>query len=250
MLKDPREVIFLLGGVGVGKSRAGLSIADACPDKFVHFIVADRAIDKLYEHYPDIQDRNVIEYDGFSYQKIEKAVADIKLMTNDEPAKHWIVIDTIGQVYKMKQDAIAEKHYGAPMGEFKAEQKSIGGLMNYQWTEVKAGFYNEVVYPVIRYSRCNVLLIGHTVPLQGPYFTRPDTPIAADRFRAIGLVPDVHKDLVRYTDTIIHLGVEENNYWMETIKETGIRQYIPRTPVDHFWNDYMRLSRNGTINQQ
>lgn len=243
-MNEPREVIMTMGGIGVGKSMGALSIADARSDVFLHYIVADRAIDKLYAHYPEIQNRNVIEYEGFSSKDIYKAIRTITQIALGNPSKHWLVLDTVGQAYKNIQDDISMKYFGVQKGERKVEEKgAIDGFQAWQWSEVKALFYNDIVFPIVRYQKFNVLLIAHTLPIQGAFYNRQVSIVSGDRLRTIGLVPDVHRDILRYLDTALYLSVDNGNYQMQTIKETGTRKHI-ETPANyaHFWNDYQRLT--------
>lgn len=269
-----REVIMAIGDPGTGKSLGALTIARDNPDKFFHYIVADRPIDRLWEHFGDKRLPNVIEYESFS---VEAAVSNILQIVeiakaDNGGADHWAVIDTIGQLYKYASDAYTLHRYGK-LADQLVEERTIdfrtrsmfkqtenpetkglyAGFQGWEWSIIAGHFYNDIVFPILRQSKINVYMIAHPVALRGMgpngQFVRAVPEIAGikSRFEAAQCVPDLHKQVVRYVDTILYFSRDggSNTHYFYTIKETGRRQWLNEdTPFTDFWTDYRRLVLN------
>jgi len=247
-----QEKLLLMGGIGVGKSTGAVSIADAHPADTVHYIVADRAIDKLYDRYPAAR-QNIIEYPGYDFAAIVSYIEAIKQGFDQEvQQKQWVVIDTIGEVYRLAQEFLAESRYHLDSfslretrmtkdGKGYEQGFSADGFSSLEWRWITRRFYNDIVYPLVRYSRINTVLISHPLPIQGAFFSRPVSQVAGDRFKEIGLTVDAHRELPRYVDTIIYMEIEQDKRLMRTIKDTGRTEFAAKE-FQHFWTDYARLA--------
>lgn len=262
-----REVMLLMAEPGVGKTLASLSTAYHHPDHLFHYLMADRSPSKLFDHF-DRELKNFLPYDAFTFADAMSAVNSINASSVDAPLSNWIIVDTIGQLYKDAVDnyttqvsglgaddfingRLIEIRHKADQGKLSREDNTFAnslfaGLQASEWAVVKRFFYGDIIWPLIK-SQCNVIMLCHPNNIQvRPGVARP-MPSASDavkdRFLERGVIPDLHKDVVRFVDTILELRIgDKGERYMYTIKETGVRTWL-HTPTQFtdFWPDYQRL---------
>lgn len=266
-----REVMLLMAEPGVGKTLAALSTAYHHQSNLFHYLMADRSPSKLFAHF-DRPISNFLPYDAFTFVDARNSIQSIISSSGSDPLSNWIIVDTIGQLYKAAVDnytaqvsglgaddfingRLIELRAKAESGKLSKDENQFGnslfaGLQAAEWAVVKRFFYGDIIWPLVK-SQCNVIMLCHPNNIQvRPGVTRP-MPSAPDevkdRFLERGVIPDLHKDVVRFVDTILELRIgEKGERYMYTIKETGVRTWlhVPTLFTD-FWPDYARLVMNG-----
>ena len=271
-MNQVRELIMAIGDPGTGKSLGGLTIAAANPNKLFHYLIADRYPAKLYEHFGGEQLPNVLEYESFDFATAAHNIAEVAHTARDNPLEHWVIVDTIGQLYKAAADAYTLERFNKTASDIiesrtidyrtrqmykqpeNPETKGLyAGFAGWEWQLISTRFYNEIVFPLLRYSKVNVYMVAHPAALRGAgpngQFIRSVPEIAGikSRFETVGCVPDLHKQVVRYVDTILYFSRDggSNSHYLYTIKETGKRNWLNEDTVfGSFWTDYQRLVMN------
>jgi len=241
------ELMMFYGSPGAGKTTAAMEIARANPDAMFHYLEADRRLDPVFEWWKDWQGDNVMRYPAFEYDDMIKSCATVRenLRTVIDPWNHWVVVDTIGHCYREIQNTFSLKTYHVTMEELKERRMvkpekgaTFDNLHGWEWAIVKRIFYNEFVWPLVRYSSNNVILIAHARSL-GERFSPQSPAEYTERFDRIKQVPDVHKDVIRYLDTVLYFSNIDANFAFQTMKETGRRNWMNEpTPFADFWQTY------------
>jgi hypothetical protein len=268
-----REVMLLMGEPGVGKTLACLDTAFNHPDALFHYLKADRDPTKLFAHFDRPID-NLMSYDAFTFVEARNAIKAAMDISATDPLSNWIIVDTIGQLYKGAVDNYTLQVSGLSADDFISERwvtmqskleangkvakedatlfnaQKFGGLSGPEWAIVKRYFYGDIIWPLIK-SQCNVIMLCHpnNIAVYGNT-TRPLPNVPDEvkgRFIERGVIPDLHKDVVRFVDTVLELRIgDAGDRYMYTIKETGVRNWLNEPTIfTHFWPDYSRLVLNG-----
>lgn len=266
----PREVMLFMGEVGTGKTTAALNVALSKPDDLFHYLVADRDPSKLYSEIGG-RPANWLEYDAFDFADARGHIANLVQQTRVNPESQWIVVDTIGQMYKTAGDQYAWLQYHKTIsdvvteriGKLRAKSDAgtltkddrqfadslFSGLTPAEWNIIKQYFYGDIMWPLIRRSRAHIILLCHPNPVDifNGRFHRPiGTYLEATKSRVeeLGLVPDLHKDIPKLVDTWLYFScsADSDKRYMYTLKETGPRIWLHQpTEYKDFWPDYNRL---------
>lgn len=270
----PREVMLFMGDVGVGKTTAALDIVRDNSNNIFHYMIADRDPSKLYMEMGGKPD-NLIEYDAFEYANARDVVKQLVEATKYDPHFHWIIVDTITQMYKTAGDAFAQMHYGKSISQLVTERimrqrvlnetgkatkeddnyarSLFGGLQAAEWNIIKQYFYGDIVWPLIKKTRAHLIMICHPQPIdvfgmgdrakikrQVPEYLNG----VKHRVEELGEVPDLHKDIPKFVDTWMFFSVaaDSTKRMMYTLKDTGPRVWLNQpTEYKRFWSDYQRL---------
>lgn len=259
--------MLLMAEPGVGKTLATLSTAYHHPDHLFHYLMADRSPSKLFAHFDRAID-NFLPYDAFTFADARNAIHAVVTSSVGNPLSNWIIVDTIGQLYKAAVDNYTTQVSGlgaddfingrlidirakADAGRLSKDENNFAnslfaGLQAAEWAVVKRFFYGDIIWPLVK-SQCNVIMLCHPNNIQvRPGITRPMPNVSddiKDRFLERGVIPDLHKDVVRFVDTILEFRIGENGErYIYTIKETGVRTWLHKpTQFTDFWPDYERL---------
>lgn len=229
-----------------------MTIAEANPDATFHYLEADRRLDPVFEMFGTWQGDNVLRYPGFEYDQMLQSCKDIldNVKTVTDPWNQWVIIDTIGHCYREISNTYTLRHYGMladALKEKRANANNTGWQQGYgfdgfsgtEWAFIKRIFYNEFIWPMVRYAGNNIILIAHAREASGRFTPQAPTEYT-DRFNKLGQFPDVHKDVIRYLDTVLYFS-NVNDFTFQTLKETGKRKWVdePRK-FDNFWKEYQR----------
>jgi hypothetical protein len=256
-MPESREVMMAFGGYDVGKTRAYVSIAQYERSKIIHAVWSDRALDKLYEIYPEAQ-LNTCEHPVSDFDSSVAAISKIRQeIGTGNGREHWIASDTIGQIYRSTQEDFSRTFYGKDLEVLLDERTKMGqagkgliglidGFQSWEWRRIRDRFYNDYFFVLLRRMQTHLFFAAHTVPQRGPNYTRPDAIVAKDRFKRIGMLPDVHNAVPGFLDSLLYFGIEDDGtHTMQTIKESGKREVLNEpTPFTDFWPDYNRLVKN------
>ena len=273
----PRELMLWMGDVGTGKTTNALSIALTKPNDEFHYLMADRDPSKLYEEWGGKPD-NWYEYDAFEFADARDIIKGLVQATKSDPARHWIVVDTITQMYKTASEAYAQLNYGTTISELvtqrimrqrklnemgKATKEDdaysrslFGGLQAAEWNIIKQYFYGDIVWPLVKRTRAHVILICHPnaidvfgigkIKRQVPEYLNGTT----QRVEELGYTLDAQKDLPKVVDTWLYfsMAADSTKRYMYTLKESGKRVWLNNTTeYNVFWPDYERLVINSFV---
>lgn len=247
------ELTMLFGGPGVGKTQGAMSMVVANPTMTFHYLEADRILDPVFEMFEGAAWDNLIRYPAFTYEDMLASQRTIlEWITNDpQPWNHCVIIDTVGHCYRemqnvyslrvhhMTAEALKATRMNANNSNWKNEY-SFDGFSGREWPFIRNAYYNEFLYPLVRFHGNNAVLIAHS-RAAGERFS-PQAPTEyRDRYAKLGQSPDVHKDTANHLHTVLYLANTDGPFTFCTLKDTGRRRWIDLDkpePFDNWWEYY------------
>lgn len=251
-----REALYFFGDPGAGKTKAALSIADVLRDHNFHYIEADRPVDKIIASYDNLE--NIRVWRAFTHDEIQSTIDRLSIILKaSNPAKTWVIMDTVSKMYADAQDTFSLKLHGMTADDLKEKrlkEQEKGLVDNYrqgEWAVISRIVYNDVLFPIIRFYGNNYVLISHQRPynvVRGTQVFHPSMPAdssAATRFQELGWLPQGPPKVPDMVDTCLHFNNTTNPFTIYTVKDTE-RLYLNKPmPFTHFWRDYNLLTANG-----
>lgn len=241
------ESLMIYGVPGTGKTQGSISVTVTNPQATFHYLEADRTLDPVFEMFEGCSFDNIIRWPAFDYEEFmasKNGVIEI-LKNCDDPWNHWVIIDTIGHCYREIQNVYTMQMQGMMADALRESRMgkqgfSFDGFSGAEWAVIKRKFYNEFLWPLIRFHNNNSILIAHSRDGNGHF--HPQAPTEhTERFQKLGQYPDVHKDVIRYLNTVLYFS-NVDNFTFQTLKETGKRNWInEKVPFNDFWTDYRSL---------
>jgi hypothetical protein len=238
---------MIYGNSGTGKTVGALSIVASHPNDTFYYLEADRILDTAMEMFPEQSWDNLWRLPAFRYNDFIKSMGEVieyvKAATN--PKTQWVISDTIGHCYREIQNMWSLRINKKPLEQLQQERAGqkeyfdgIHGLK--EWPFIKNTFYNEFLWPMIRYYGNNAVLIAHSRSTDTRFSPQAPTEYT-DLFKQLGQLPDVHKDVINYVNTCLYFS-NTDGFQYRTLKESGRRKWIniekPITFSD-FWQSYM-----------
>ena len=238
-----KERMLLVGGGGVGKTNAVLSIARKVKGKF--WVIEDD-VSPAYQRaletdFCDLTNVDVTEVNGWEEFAAELA----KAVEKGNPEEDWLVIDSVSPSW----DAVAAwyndmVHEGKSLSEYMVEvrartanlnafQSEFGADGKYQFINKE---YFEKVYGELRKWKGHLIITAEADLLSDK---ERDQSIK-DVFGHTGVKPKGQKKLHHVTHTVLVLGKRgPGDYWMTTGKDRN-RSDMERQSVRDFAVDYLK----------
>lgn len=244
---------MLYGKPGVGKTQAAMSFVAANPQMTFHYLEADRVLDPVFEMFEGVNWDNLNRYPSFGYEDmVDSSKKIIEWISSvPDPWTHCVIIDTVGHCYRemqnvyslrvhhMTAEALKQSRLNGNQTGWKNEY-SFDGFSGKEWPFIRNAYYNEFLYPLVRYHGNGALIIAHSKD-SGERFTPQAPSEHKDRFVKLGQFPDVHKDTINQLHTCIYFENADGPFTFRTLKETGKRHWIDLDkpePFDNWWAVY------------
>jgi AAA domain-containing protein len=230
------ERILLFGQSGMGKSRAGLSIARRTKGK-VWVIDSDfEAWARSLEHNPDID--NVVVENALDWAEYKSALTKFEGMVSPGD---WLVVDMVGPAWDAAQQFFIKEIHGVGDDEYfiaqrkdlKAGSKNLGALSGWlDWPVINRIYRNWI----INLLRLPCHLIATTTLERVNQET--DERTVRDAFGPLGGKPGGQKLLAHQFHTVLLMHKAAGQWVMTTAKDRE-REFIVAKPVSDFAVSYL-----------
>lgn len=235
---EPRERILVIGGMGVGKSKAWLDAARKIPESRFYAIDSDReSIGRLLAtDYQDVvANGNVTTYDVREWQDWVDAFKDAKATaTRDD----WLVTDMVGPAWDCAQDFYSQKVFGKDVEvyflEARVAQKKGGAFDGRKdWGVIKGLYYANIQNQILDFP-------GHKFSTAGVKAIAEDAdPAVKAIFGSHGVMPVAEKTIGHAMHTILLMKKKRQGQWtLSTIKDRG-RKELEDAPLTDFFKEYL-----------
>jgi AAA domain len=237
-----RERVLLMGGWGVGKSNAAVSVAQYLRKTGSDALVY--VIDTTYE-----AERNFIDCDNVRIYQVEewdeymKAVKDIREQSRPQD---WLVIDRVDVVWEKAQSGYSEKVFGKEIDEWFIEYRkdngaghAFSGDYGANWVIIKrmhAAFMTEVMR-----FKGNVIAASTAVPVSEPSRDGKggDSKEVRAEFGKFGVRPGGEKNLGFMFHTVLLLAEPQPGTWVYTTIRDRNREQKKGQPMKDFVVSYL-----------
>jgi len=248
------ELIMLFGESGTGKTQGAMSTVEKNPNATFHYLEADRILDPTLEMFPNYDWHNLQRYPSFTYEELidsSKRVIDALKLAREMGIEQtqWVIIDTIGHMYREIQNTFTLKTYHMMADELKAKRSekpekgaTFDNYHGWEWSIIRRITYNEFYFPLVRYFGNNAIIIAHCREAGNRFSPQAPTEYTT-LFEELGQFPDMHKDAIKHIHTCLYFDNVGGTFKMRTLKESGKRLWIPLKspmPFSDFWTDYQR----------
>lgn len=239
-----KEKMLLVGGGGVGKSNAVLSVARRVKGQFW---VIENEVSPSYQRaletdFVDIQDRVTVD-EVAGWEEFAETLA--RVVEHADAAQDWLVIDSVTPTWDDVQIWYNRQvHNGKSLAdhmiEMRAKAENTGAFQKEFGGDGKFGFINaeyfEKCYGQLKKWKGHLIMTAEADAIRSD---EKDQSIK-DVFGHTGIKPKGQKKLHHVTHTALVMGKRAaGDYWMTTAKDRNRRE-MEREKVQDFATDYLK----------
>lgn len=242
--KGPRERILLIGGWGVGKSTAAVSIAKMTESEVY-------VVDTTYE-----ADRNFGEgmAEIHHVEEWDDYMAAVSMIRTVGRVDDWLVVDRIDPVWDMAQAGFSEKAFGKNIEDYfveaKKDQKAghpFSGEYGTNWSVIKR-MYGAFMTEVMRFPG-HVLVTAKAEPVQQPNRdgSGGDSVELRQVYQKFGVRPAGEKNLGFMFHTVLLLNEVRQGEWTFTTIRDRNREQVSGKKMTNFVTSYLMPIAGWTL---
>jgi len=232
---DP-ERILVFGGPGAGKSRCGLTIAEATPNSTMYVLDNDFAWTRMNSRLklPNLDITQIFPDDW------EPATQALKSINNQADKQDWLNVDGMTSAWSACQNSYCVRNYGMDMEVYFAKKKKEGG----------DGFEGNSDYQIInpmwnKFLRLILEFPGHVIMTSEmePLNPKERDPIIKEMFGPVGSKPRGQKRVPHLPHTTLMLNKGRVGRRITTIKDRE-REEWQNEEFSNFAVDYLQATAN------